>query len=210
MTPASDYADLGGGLACWETFDPASKVQLYATAVRVGRRLFFIDPIPLEADALDTLTEDAVPAGIVLTNANHARAAAAFRREFELPVWMHVAAEPEQGLTADEMIPAGGGTVFDGVLEAIPLPGAAAGEIALYRAARATSDGGGVMIVGDALIHLPAPGLSILPAKYCTDAKALRRSLAGLLDWEFETLLFAHGEPIMHGARDRLAALLEA
>ena len=210
MQPALDYNDLGGGLACWEAYDPASKVELYGTAVRVGRRLFFIDPIPLEADALDTLTEEAVPAGIVLTNANHARAAQAFRRQFELPVWMHAGAEAEIGLTADETIPAGGGTVFDGVLEAIPLPGAVAGEIALYRAARAGVDGGGVMIVGDALIHLPAHGFSILPDKYCTNAKALRRSLEGLLDWEFDTLLFAHGEPMMRGAREKLAALLGA
>ena len=208
MKPASDYADLGGGLACWEAYDPANKVDLYGSAVRVGRRLFFIDPIPLEADALDTLTEDAVPAGIVLTNANHARAAALFRRQFELPVWMSEGASAEVGLTADELIPAGGGSVFDGVLEALPLPGAAAGEIALYRAARASEDGGGVMIVGDALVHLPAQGFSILPDKYCQDAKTLRRSLEGLLDWEFETLLFAHGEPILRGARERLAALL--
>ena len=208
MKPALDYTDLGGGLACWETYDPASKVDLYSSAVRVGKRLFFVDPIPLEEDALDTLTEHAVPAGIVLTNANHARAAALFRREFELPVWMHEEAGAEIGMIADETIPAGGGTVFDGVLEAIPLPGAVAGEIALYRAARSTEDGGGVMIVGDALIHLPAQGFSVLPDKYCTNAKMLRRSLAGLLDWPFEAMMFAHGEPILHGARERLAALL--
>ena len=208
MKPATDYADLGGGLSCWDAYDPASKVELYGTAIQVGRRLFFIDPIPLESDALDTLTEEAVPAGIVLTNANHARAAAAFRRQFELPVWMHTDAASETGLTVDEMIPAGGGTVFDGVLEAIPLPGAVAGEIALYRAGRASADGGGVMIVGDALVHLPSQGFSVLPDKYCTNAKALRRSLEGLLEWEFETMLFAHGEPIMRDARERLAALL--
>ena len=208
MTPASDYADLGGGLACWEIYDAVSKVQLHASAVRVGRRLFFVDPIPLEEDALDTLTEDAVPAGIVLTNANHARAAAAFRRQYELSVWMHEAAAAAVGLTVDETIPAGGGTVFDGVLEAIPLPGAVAGEIALYRAARASSDGGGVMIVGDALVNLPTHGFSVLPDKYCADPKALRRALAGLLDWEFEILLFAHGEPIMSDARERLVAML--
>ena len=71
-------------------------------------------------------------------------------------------------------------------------------------------DGGGVMIVGDALIHLPTQGFSILPDKYCTNAKALRRSLEGLLDWPFETMLFAHGEPMMEHARERLAALLKA
>ena len=129
--------------------------------------------------------------------------------KYGVPVWMAEGAEATVGLAADETIPAGGGSVFDGVLEAIPLTGAATGEIALYRAAGASEDSGGVMIVGDALVHLPTHGFSILPDKYCTNAKALRRSLEGLLDWEFERLLFAHGEPIMHDARERLAALLE-
>ena len=46
MKPASDYADLGGGLAYWETYDPANKVNLYGSAVRARGRLWFVDPDP--------------------------------------------------------------------------------------------------------------------------------------------------------------------
>lgn len=208
MKPVPDFADFGGGLAGWDGFDSESKVDLHAHAVRVVDQLFFVDPIPLRADALDRLTADAAPAGVIVTNANHARAADAFRRRWRVPLWMHADAAAATGLTPDHTVPPGGGPVCGGVFQAVPLPGAAAGEIALHRAADVGH--GGVMIVGDALIHLPSHGFTVLPDKYCDNAKELRRSLAALLEWEFGVMLFAHGEPIMRGARARLAALLAA
>ena len=203
MKPAASYTDLGGGLFCWSAYDPANKVDLSGSALRVDGKLILVDPTPLEPAALDALTAGATPAGIVLTNANHARAAGAFQRRYGAPVWMAAEAAAAAGLTPDEVIPAAGGSIVDGRLEAIPLPGAAAGEMALH-----SPQVGGALIVGDALIHLPTHGFGVLPDKYCIDPRALRRSLAGLLAWPFDALLFAHGEPILHGARKRLAALL--
>ncbi len=204
MRAAPEYADLGGGLFCWQAYDAASKVDLHASAVAdAAGRLFFIDPIPLAADALAELTAPFVPAGIVLTNANHARAAEAFRRQFKLPVCIHPEAAAEIGLASDATLDAGGGPAFDGAFEAIPLPGAAPGEIALYRAA-----GDGLVIIGDAIINLPSHGFSVLPDKYCGNPKLLRRALATLLEKPFTRLLFAHGEPILSGARERLASML--
>ena len=116
---------------------------------------------------------------------------------------IHPEAAAEIGLASAAMLDAGGGPAFGGVFEAIPLPGAAPGEIALYRA-----EGEGVMIVGDAVINLPSPGFTVLPDKYCANPKALRRSLATLLERPFARMLFAHGEPIMVKARERLAGLL--
>ena len=206
MRASPEYAGLGGGLFCWQAYDPASKVDLHASALAVDARLFFIDPIPLGKAALAELTADAPPAGIVLTNANHARAAAEFRRRFALPVCFHPAAAGEIGLTADAALPAGGGPVFGGVFEAIPLPGAAPGEIALYRA----DDAGGLLVVGDAIINLPSHGFAVLPDKYCANPRELRRALAGLLERPFARMLFAHGDPILADARARLAAMLAA
>ncbi len=203
MRAAPEYTDLGGDLFCWQAYDAASKVDLHASAVAVDRRLYFVDPIPLAEEALAELTAGWVPAGIVLTNANHARAAETFRRRFELPVCIHPEAAMEIGLASTAMLDAGGGPAFGGALEAIPLPGAAPGEIALYRA-----EGDGLMIVGDAVINLPSPGFAVLPDKYCADPKLLRRSLATLLERPFAQMLFAHGEPIMAKARTRLATLL--
>ena len=213
MRPAPEFQALASpgrsgawSLACWEAFDAASKVDLHACALTLADgRLFLVDPIPLARAALDELlaAPGVRPAGILVTNGNHARAAGDFRRRLNLPLCAHPAAASEAGLTADVAIPDAGGPLFDGALEAVPLPGAAAGELALYRA-----DGGGLVIVGDALINLPSHPFTVLPDKYCDDPKTLRRSLAALLERPFATLAFAHGQPLTRDPRTRLAALL--
>jgi hypothetical protein len=83
------------------------------------------------------------------------------------------------------------------------IDGAPVGEIAIH-----LEDRNGTMVIGDALINFEPYGFALLPPKYCTDAKVMRRSLAKLLDYSFERMLFAHGLPILAGARERLAQLL--
>lgn len=182
MRSADEFDDLGGGAYRWEAYDPASKVDLSASAIITPAGLCFVDPIPLRETALRELltTAQTAPAGIFLTNANHGRASEDFRRALGIPVFTGEA--PPPGLTV------------------IPLPGAAPGEAALH--------GRDLLIVGDALINLASHPFSLLPDKYCEDPAELRRSLARLLDIEFSRLLFAHGTPVMTGARARLAALL--
>jgi len=51
-------------------------------------------------------------------------------------------------------------------------------------------------------------GFALLPAKYCSDQKAMRRSLGRLQEWPFERLLFAHGMPILTAARKQLKTAL--
>lgn len=207
MPTASEYAALTGSgarsLYRWEAYDAASKVDLCASASGVEGKLFFVDPIPLAKPALAELLAAHAPAGIVVTNGNHLRAAEEFRRRLRVPLALTADAQTETGLAGDHVIPAEGGPVFGGVFEAVPLPGGASGEVALYHAGD-----GGVLIVGDAVINLPSFPLGLLPDKYCVDARALRRSVTGLLDLPFSTMLFAHGEPLMTRARERLAAML--
>ena len=209
MPTAAEYADLtgpGGWTAYrWEAYDPTSKVDLGASALGVNGRMYFVDPFPLAKPALAELLADLTPAGIVVTNGNHARAAEEFRRRFKIPLALTADARAETGLKPDETISPEGGAVFGGAFEAVPLPGGAAGEVALHR-----PDGGGLLIVGDAVINLPSFPLALLPNKYCTDPKQLRRSVAGLLDRPFSKMLFAHGEPLLTGAHARLAAMLAA
>ena len=50
----------------------------------------------------------------------------------------------------------------------MPLPGAAAGEVAFYRA-----DGRGLVMVGDALIHMGSHGFAVLPDKYCENSEGI-------------------------------------
>jgi glyoxylase-like metal-dependent hydrolase (beta-lactamase superfamily II) len=92
------------------------------------------------------------------------------------------------------------GESLPGGVEAISLDGFGPGETAFWRE--------GVLIAGDALIHLPPYGFSMLPDKYCADPKKGRESLKKLLRLPVETLAFAHGLPIVANARERLAGLL--
>ena len=209
VRPAAEYTAIPSpapgtwALALWQAYDPASKVNLHATAVAVPRSgLYFVDPIPLVPAALDELLEETAgtpPAGVLVTNGNHARAAAEFARRFRVPLVATAAA----GVDASETIPATGGTVCGGTFEAVALPGAVAGEVAFCR-----EDGGGLLIVGDALIHMDSYGFALLPDKYCENPKELRRSLARLAERRFATMAFAHGDPLVGKADDRLRSLL--
>ena len=138
------------------------------------------------------------PAAIILTNGNHARAAAEYRTRFSIPILAHAGAVADLGLAVDHEI-ADGETVLD-EFTVIALPGAAPGEIALHA--------GGVLHVGDALINLPPFGFAPLPEKYCADGKEMRASLGKLLRFPFEVLTFAHGLPVVTRARHRLESLL--
>lgn len=197
MREAAEYQAVSGDVFFWQAYEPAVKCDLSCCALRVGGGLVFVDPIPLADAALAELTAEAPPALIVLTNGNHARAAATMRDRFHIPIAAHADAAEE--IAPDRLI-ADGDTLL-AALTVITLPGAGPGEIALHGP-------GGVACIGDALIHLELHGLALLPDKYCDDAKLLRASLRKLLRFDFGVLTFAHGLPIVTDARGRLESLL--
>lgn len=198
MPCADEFQPVTSALYFWQAYDPAVKVDLSCCARRTPHGLVFIDPIPLARRALDALCAAEPPAAIILTNGNHARAAADYRQRFSIPILAHAEAVAELGLAVDREI-ADGETVL-AAFTVIALPGAAPGEIALHA--------GDVLHVGDALIHLPPHGFALLPEKYCADARALRVSLGKLLRFPFEVLTFAHGLPLVAQARLRLTQTL--
>ena len=73
----------------------------------------------------------------------------------------------------------------------IAIDGAAPGETAFH-----FEGDGGTIAFGDALLHLEPYGFALLPAKYCSDQKAMRRSLRQLLDWPFERRLLSQKLPV--------------
>lgn len=200
MTPVDDYDEIRGGLFSWHGYDSGAKVDLFSTALRAGDSLVFVDPIPLRQESLLLMTAGIEPGAIILTNANHERAAALFRQKFSIPV--SAAAESTAAVHLDKPL-----TDADFVLHSlrcIMLPGAAPGEMAIH-----SPDHGGILCVGDALINLEPEGLRLLPRKYCEDAKGLKVSLQKLLQFSFEIMTFAHGMPIISGAKSRLQDLLQ-
>ncbi len=181
-------------IAVAQVYDPQVKADLFATALTVSSGLYLIDPFPLQTDALAQLMAGRDIVGVVVTNENHLRASAELAARFSAPIFADQAAGVVGSLPPESL---------PDELRVVRLPGAPLGEIALH----CPSDGG-TLVMGDALIHFGSHGFTFLPAKYCTDAKQMRKSLHALLELEFERMLFAHGTPILRGARARLAALL--
>jgi hypothetical protein len=184
MARAAEIEPVAPGLFLWRAYDASIKTELFSTGLSTSSGTYLIDPIPLASGASKSLTNIA---GVIVTNENHERATSEFAGQFQVPIYSAVS-QP-----------------FPPDLTAVRIEGAAPGEIAVH-----SEVAGGVMVMGDALINFDPYGFTFLPVKYCTDTKLMRRSLAKLLDYSFERLLFAHGIPIQSKAHQRLEALLRS
>ncbi len=193
----SAFDRLSPTLSIWHRYDPKVKADLFSTALETADGVYLIDPI---ADLPDALNGEAV-IGIIVTNDNHARATADFAARLAVPIYAR--AEARDGLENCDVVRLNDGQQIGPGLVAIALAGAPPGEVALHHNAD-----GGTLIVGDALINMESHGFTFLPAKYCANAKLMRRSLQKLLDYSFERILFAHGTPIVSRAHSRLVELL--
>ena len=182
MVCAAELESVAPSLVLWRAYDSSIKTELFSTGVTAPSGVYLIDPIPLAPAAVGALTDIS---GIVVTNENHCRSASDFADRFRVPIFSAASQSFPKDLTA------------------IPIEGAAPGEIALH-----SNVAGGVIIIGDALINFDPYGFTFLPAKYCTNSKLMRRSLVKLLDYSFERMLFAHGTPIQ-SAHERLDGLLK-
>jgi hypothetical protein len=201
MPIAAETDQIAPGVFIWQFYDPAVKADLFSTALETPSGMWLIDPIALNPDLLRSFESRQKIAGIVITNENHERAAARFGEKFPIPICFHetlrgVIALPRAVELQDQGIFAPG-------LAAIAIDGGPAGEIAVH-----CNADGGTLVLGDALINLEPYGFALLPEKYCSDFKLMRRSLFKLLEHSFKRMLFAHGTPIVSGARARLEQLL--
>ena len=103
-------------------------------------------------------------ASVLVTNLNHPRAAAAFARQFEAPIF---AAAPVVGefSAASAAAIADGEKIGSGV-SAIAIDGAATGETAFH-----FMDDGGTMVIGDALINFEPYGFTLLASEILLPTK---------------------------------------
>jgi Metallo-beta-lactamase superfamily len=203
MPRAQEVQEVSPGILVWQAYDSKVKADLFSTALETPAGSWLVDPVPLEADGVLTLSARAKAAGVVVTNANHTRAAVEFAAAFSTDIY--VSDHIRESADFPQATGVRDGEMFSAGLTAVGIDGGPAGEMALHY-----EGNGGTMIVGDALINFEPHGFGLLPAKYCLDARLMRRSLSKLLDYDFERMLFAHGTPILSTARTRLAELLTA
>ncbi|MDX2225896.1 MAG: hypothetical protein SFY92_02175 [Verrucomicrobiae bacterium] len=204
MTPADDYQKITDRLFYWSAYDSKLKAELSSSAFVEGGNMFLVDPIPLAREALEEMTSFQNVKAVFLTSETHGRAALFYRKHFGCPIWAHPSAQPAllaEGITLDDTYE--DHDIVLNACEAIHVPGTKPGETVLFLPSET-----GVMFVGDALINLGNTGFSFLPDRYSDNPRQSRESLVKLLDYRFERMFFAHGEPLLQGAGDRLEAML--
>ena len=197
---ADEFQVLSDSLYHWSVYEPGVKCEIGCVALKLASGWVVVDPVPLVADAWKALLDLAPLRAILLTNGNHVRDTVALRKLHAVPIVTGAEARrditelrPDITLLPNELLYG---------ITAIAIPGATPGETAFF------SDTG-VMMLGDAVINPSTErGLEFLPDKYCTDAEQNRASLRKLLAFDFHTLTFAHGAPVIAGAKQKLSALL--
>ncbi|MDP9004718.1 MAG: hypothetical protein M3N12_08000 [Verrucomicrobiota bacterium] len=201
MSLAQEVEPVVPGVFLWQVYDGTVKADLFSTGLETAAGTYLLDPIPLATGALEGLGRRKKVAGIFVTNANHVRASGEFAKVFGVPIFTH-AQLAGGGDFPNSTAVKEGGALAQG-LTWIAIEGGPDGEMAVH-----DDNNGGTLVLGDALINFEPHGFGLLPPKYCQDPKRMRRSLRKLLEYSFERMLFAHGTPILSGARVRLEHLL--
>ncbi len=196
MACATELTHVSPDVVIWQAYDSRVKAELFSTALRLETDVIVVDPIPLLHEARQQLDQFGKIEAVIITNANHGRAAAEFGNKNAMLIPAELRDEfPQAQVLTDR-------ASFHGVM-ALQIDGAAPGEFALH-----DERDGGTLILGDAVINFEPHGFTLLPARYCVDRKQMMRSLRRLLDLKFSRIFFAHGQPIITRAHDGLAALL--
>ncbi len=200
MKPAVRLNEIVKQLYGWSSFHAQWKVDFDSYALNTPDGVVFVDPLkpgPAVVKKLDALGE---PVAILLTNAHHDREADWFRKRYQVQIYAHEKAKSDCETKIDILVM--DGEKLPGGIKAIHMPGSSASETAFY------FKPGGIVFVGDTLLNQSGKGLSILSEQYCEDRKQARQSLTKLLDLNFKTLTFAHGDPLVDNAKARLASFL--
>jgi hypothetical protein len=164
---------------------------------------------PLEpADGWDFFDALATrPQQVVLTSCLHWRHSDRFRDRYGATIrapapglhrWEGSGREAEPYDSGDELAPG---------VTAIQIGGIAADDFALH-----TNHGSGAIAFADAIVTPPGGAVAFMPDFLWDNPReeqeAAREALRGVLERDFETLLFAHGEPVASGGHAMLSAFV--
>jgi glyoxylase-like metal-dependent hydrolase (beta-lactamase superfamily II) len=202
MTPATKLQELNSALCGWASFHTQWKIDFNSYALQTSKGVVFIDPMTPAPPVLKQLELLGEPIAIVLTNAHHDRDADWFRKKYEIQIYAHEKAQSDCDTKIDLLII--DGEKLPGGLKAIHLPGSTDSEIALY-----LKTAGGIVLIGDALLNPPGKGLKLLDDQYIEDRKQALQSLRKLAELDFKIATFAHGDPLIGDAQQKIAGFLK-
>ncbi|HEY7195874.1 MAG TPA: hypothetical protein VH306_01680 [Gaiellaceae bacterium] len=193
---AGDVSEVVPGVWHWHVEDERIGYISAAHAVAGDDGTVLIDPLPLEAAAMERLGR---VSAIVLSTGNHGRSSWRLRDELGVPVHVpHLSESLRDG--ADGTY--GDGDALPGGLRAVFTPGAGTTQHTLLLADP------GVAFVPDMLGRPEGEDLAVIPAEYMADPDEARRSTERLLALDFEILCLAHGVPVTTDAKAAIGRAL--
>jgi hypothetical protein len=192
------------GVYHWTAIHP--RIRLPVDSYYVEPTRIILDPV-VPREGLEWFERREIPSQIVLTNRHHLRHSERYAEAFGCPIRCC-----EAGLHEFERGPKVEGFAFGEELA----PGITAYQVgaicpddtAIHVRTAAAGD---ALAFADGLTRPRGGGLTFVPEFLMGDDPSavrsrLRQSLRGLLEFDFDSLLFAHGEPLVGGGK---AALCE-
>lgn len=193
------------GVWHWTTRHERIGQPVHSYYVVTGNEGVLIDPrVPDEG--IEWFERHTSPTQALLTNRHHHRHAGRFRERFGTTVWCNENGMHEFG-AGEEVERFEFGRQLPGGFTAVEIGAICAEETAYHRPESK------LIALGDSLIEWEGR-FAFVPDDFMGDdpeaVKAgLRSSLGGLLDRDFDTLLLAHGEPLVGDAKERLREFVE-
>ena len=196
--------ELAPGIYHWTAVHPnlGSEVSSYFVA-DAGT---LIDPLTPD-EGIEWFDGDRRPQRVVLTNRHHLRHSERFAEAFAIPITCHEAGLHEFNGGPD-VKPYSWGDELGAGITALKV-----GAICDEETALRIDIGHGFLSVADAVINYG--GLGFVPDRYIGDDPpaihaAIRDAYRELLDEPFDSILFAHGDPLIGAGKEALRRFVEA
>ncbi len=195
--------ELAPGIYHWKSVHP--KIGMEVSSYYAADTGTLIDPLTPE-EGVEWFDGDRRPQRVVLTNRHHLRHSERFAEAFAIPITCHQAGLHEFSRGPDVKPFSWGDELAAGVT-ALKVAAICDEESALR-----IDVGDGFLSVADAVVNYG--GLGFVPDQYIGDDPpaihaAIRDAYRELLDEAFDSLLPAHGDPIVGGGKDALRRFVE-
>lgn len=200
------------GVLHWSPFNESIGQRVgchYVDALGAGGPTL-LDPLIDDEGQVDAIRERGAPARIVLSIGLHRRSVERLAKGFDCPVLCHRAGLHRLEDLSARIEPFEPGAKLAPGIMAVTMGAIAPDDAAIHIAA-----GDGALLFGDGLFRYGgelgfAPD-SLLGDDPESERAAMAESVRGIVasDLAFDTLLFAHGEPLVGGGRDALRRFAE-
>jgi glyoxylase-like metal-dependent hydrolase (beta-lactamase superfamily II) len=191
------------GIFKWSWYSEEKGYDFNGHWVVSGKDRVLIDPPPMSTQDEKWVGSQGAVNAILLTNRDHVRDSDRYRGLFSAPIWIHEKDAPLIEIKPDHYYR--DGDRLTGGCIAVHVPdNKSPGETALY-----WEKGGGIMILGDALIGKPDGRLSLMPPEKYVDAASAREGIRVLLTRPIESVLVGDGVSILKGGSEAILQFVE-